>query len=75
MIVVTGAAGFIGSCLVGRLNREGQNSLVIVDAFSNPVKEKNLLGKTYFQKIDREEFHAWLDKNHNIVDMIFHIGA
>ena len=42
MIVVTGAAGFIASCLVGKLNDEGYNDIVLVDDFSNLSKEKNL---------------------------------
>jgi ADP-L-glycero-D-manno-heptose 6-epimerase len=42
MIIVTGAAGFIGSCLVGKLNREGFDDIVVVDDFSNTEKNKNL---------------------------------
>lgn len=75
MIVVTGAAGFIGSCLVSRLNQAGFNNLVLVDDFSNPLKDRNLLGKIYFQKVHRDEFVRWLDDNHNITDFVFHLGA
>ena len=46
MIIVTGAAGFIGSCLVGRLNAEGINDIVVVDDFSKTEKSHNLEGKT-----------------------------
>jgi len=35
MIIVTGAAGFIGSCLVGKLNKEGLKDIVVVDDFSD----------------------------------------
>ena len=42
MIIVTGAAGFIGSCLVSKLNDLGKINLVLVDDFSNSEKNKNL---------------------------------
>lgn len=75
MIIVTGAAGFIGSCLVSKLNQEGFNDIVIVDDFSNPEKMKNLEGKKYSQKIHRDDFIKWLKENQRFVQMIFHIGA
>ncbi|MCW3082686.1 MAG: ADP-L-glycero-D-mannoheptose-6-epimerase [Bacteroidetes bacterium] len=75
MIVITGAAGFIGSCLVSKLNREGYKDLVIVDDFSDPEKMKNLEGKTYSQKVEREQFVAWLKENQRLVQFVFHIGA
>lgn len=75
MIIVTGAAGFIGSCLVSKLNQEGFEDIVIVDDFSNPEKMKNLEGKTYSQKIHRDEFVQWLKENHRFTQFVFHIGA
>jgi ADP-L-glycero-D-manno-heptose 6-epimerase len=75
MIVVTGAAGFIGSVLIGKLNRDGMNNLAAVDDFSNPVKNKNLENKNISQKIDRNIFFDWLKKHHDQVEFIFHIGA
>ncbi len=75
MIVITGAAGFIGSCLVGRLNAEGYNDLVLVDDFSNTEKNKNLAGKTYSAQVHRNEFEQWIDANQNQIEFIFHIGA
>src|ERR1035437_5230847 len=75
MIIVTGAAGFIGSCLVSKLNQEGFTDIVIVDDFSNPEKMKNLEGKKYSQKIHRDDFIQWLKDNQRFVQMIFHIGA
>ncbi|WP_430405963.1 NAD-dependent epimerase/dehydratase family protein [Fluviicola sp.] len=38
MIVITGAAGFIGSCIVGTLNSKGINNLILVDDFSKTEK-------------------------------------
>lgn len=75
MIVVTGAAGFIGSCLVGELNSMGYEDLILVDDFSKKEKEPNLEGKIFSQKVNREAFHNWLDENHKLVYFIFHIGA
>lgn len=75
MIVVTGAAGFIGSVLVGRLNADGHKNLVVTDDFSRPDKNKNLNGKAFIEKLNREDFFSWLDKNQREVDFIFHIGA
>jgi len=75
MIVITGAAGFIGSVLVSHLNREGFNNLVLVDDFSFPDKNKNFEGKKYHELVEREDFISWLDKNEDIVDFIFHLGA
>jgi ADP-L-glycero-D-manno-heptose 6-epimerase len=75
MIVVTGAAGFIGSVLTGKLNREGLTDLLLVDDFSNDLKNRNLTGKLFTGKTDRNEFIQWLEKNHVDVDFILHIGA
>lgn len=75
MIVVTGAAGFIGSCLVSKLNSEGFKDLILVDDFSHPEKENNLSGKTFSKQIDRKDFNEWLKVNHRFVQFIFHIGA
>ena len=75
MIVVTGAAGFIASCLVTRLNAANFNDLVVVDNFSVERKLANLSGKHLTQYVDRNEFFDWLDANHEQVEFIFHLGA
>ncbi len=75
MIVVTGAAGFIGSCLVSRLNKAGYNDIVVVDDFSKTEKDKNLEGKTLIAKVGRMDFIAWLKEFGDEVDFIYHIGA
>lgn len=75
MIVVTGAAGFIGSCLVSRLNREGFSDIIIVDDFSSKEKLKNLGDKSIASLVHRDHFHSWLDKHHDRIDHIFHLGA
>jgi ADP-L-glycero-D-manno-heptose 6-epimerase len=75
MIVVTGAAGFIASVLIGALNDEGENNLILVDKFNNERKMKNLENKKYSQLIERDVFIDWFKKNANQIDFIFHIGA
>ncbi|MFT6849886.1 MAG: ADP-L-glycero-D-manno-heptose 6-epimerase [Sphingobacteriales bacterium] len=75
MIVVTGAAGFIGSYLVGLLNANRFFDVVAVDDFSFPEKNKNLEGRSLTEKVERENFDQWLDKNHEQVQFIFHLGA
>jgi ADP-L-glycero-D-manno-heptose 6-epimerase len=75
MIVVTGSAGFIGSCMVAKLNQEGFNDVVLVDDFSNPAKNKNFEGKKFTHKIDRGEFVDWIKANHHFIQMIIHLGA
>ncbi len=75
MIVVTGAAGFIGSVLTGRLNHDGLTDLVLVDDFTKSEKKKNLENKVFTEKVDRNNFFNWLDDNHENVDFVLHIGA
>lgn len=75
MIVVTGAAGFIASNLVGKLNNEGFKDIVIVDDFSKPEKNPNYTDKTWTNKIERSEFIHWLKGNHKFVQFVFHLGA
>ncbi len=75
MIVLTGAAGFIGSCLLRKLNDEGLTNIVIVDEFSRPDKNRNLEGKQFHSKIDRNDFLPWLNTHAKEVSFIFHLGA
>lgn len=75
MIVVTGAAGFIGSCLVSRLNKAGHDNIVVVDDFSKKEKDGNLEGKTLVAKVGRKDFVNWLKEFGNEVDFVYHIGA
>jgi len=75
MIIITGAAGFIGSCLVSKLNEEKYFDLVLVDDFSDEEKLKNLEGKKYREKVHRDDFVNWLKENQRLVQFVFHIGA
>ena len=75
MIIVTGAAGFIGSCLIGRLNQENFNFIIAVDDFSDVDKLPNLEGKKIQERVNRDDFFDWLDQNYHEVEFLFHIGA
>lgn len=75
MIVITGAAGFIGSCLVSKLNSEGYSDLVLVDDFSKQEKVKNYETKSFSKKVSRSDFFEWASQNANQIQFIYHIGA
>lgn len=75
MIIITGAAGFIGSCLVQKLNAEGFNDLILVDDFSSAEKNKNFEGKRYTSLVNRDEFPEWLRANQLHTQIVFHLGA
>lgn len=75
MIIITGAAGFIGSQLAERLNIEGFNDLVLVDDFSNESQIPNYFHLKHTSRVDRKAFPQWLRENENQVQFIFHLGA
>ncbi|NOR86862.1 MAG: NAD-dependent epimerase/dehydratase family protein, partial [Bacteroidales bacterium] len=75
MIVVTGAAGFIGSALVGGLNKAGFKDIVLVDDFSKTEKDTNLDGKTFLQKVERNYLQDWFRNYADEIDFVLHIGA
>ncbi|MFW5886660.1 MAG: ADP-glyceromanno-heptose 6-epimerase [Bacteroidota bacterium] len=75
MIVITGAAGFIASNLVKKMNDEGFDNLVLVDDFDRPQKKYNYQGKKYLTLVNREVFFQWLDENYKHISFIFHLGA
>ena len=75
MIVVTGASGFIGSCLVSALIDEGHKDLLLVDEFMREDKRPNLEGKDFAIKIDRDIFLSYFESNHKTIDFVYHLGA
>ncbi len=74
-IIITGAVGFIGSCLVRFLNDEGYKNLILVDDFSRSDKDVNLAGKDFQLKIEREDFFTWLVEENPAISFVYHIGA
>ena len=76
MIVLTGAAGFIGSCLLTRLVADGLGSeTVIVDDFSSPPKQRNYAGKSCADAVERTAFWHWVEGREREIRMIVHLGA
>lgn len=75
MIVITGAAGFIGSCLITKLNNEGHENLIIVDDFSQLQKIENYHTKNFIHKIERSHFLKWFEEHAPEITFVYHIGA
>ena len=77
MIIVTGGAGFIGSNIVRKLNREGRKDIIIVDDLSDGVKFKNIADCDFLDYIDKDDFIAQIDKDNftYTIEVIFHQGA
>jgi ADP-L-glycero-D-manno-heptose 6-epimerase len=75
MIIVTGAAGFIGSCLIQELLTELSIPIIAVDDFSNTEKQKNLTGKSIHKFVRRDVLDGFINENYNQIQFVFHIGA
>ena len=75
MIVLTGASGFIGSCMLSKLNGEGIDDIVIVDDFSREDRKNNWINKKFALKKDREDFIDWFKDNASQITGVFHLGA
>jgi ADP-L-glycero-D-manno-heptose 6-epimerase len=75
VILLTGAAGFIGSYMLGYLNRKGFENIIIVDDFSEEDKKPNYETKRFIEKIERENLFEWLKTNNPKIDFVFHLGA
>ncbi len=74
-IIVTGAAGFIGSCIVRMLNDLGYRDIILVDHISKSEKWKNIRNKTFQEYYHKEEFLKVLPKYSGKVSHIIHMGA
>ena len=75
MIIITGAAGFIGSVVAAELNQKGYNDLILVDDFSKKEKGRNYIDLKYKSLVDRNVFFDWFKENHEDVDFVVHLGA
>lgn len=75
MIILTGAAGFIGSCMLRKLNYEKITNIVIVDDFSKTEKINNYSNYSFSLKIDRKDFIQWFKENAGQIEGVYHLGA
>lgn len=75
MIIITGALGFIGSCLVSFFNQKGYSNIIAVDDFTKVYKAENLHNKDIQEIVERDNLENWLELNGKNIDFIFHVGA
>ena len=77
MIIVTGAAGFIGSCILAALNAAGRSDILLVDHLDNDLKPKNLRNKKFLEYVDKADFLKSVKDNQIPADVecIIHMGA
>jgi len=74
-IIVTGAAGFIGSCMVQFLNEQGYENLILVDDFGVEAKRKNWESKQFVNIVERYNLFDWLHLHKPKIDFVIHLGA
>ena len=74
MIIVTGGAGFIGSCIVRTLNDEKRDDIIIVDNIAETDKWMNMRNKRYIKYVHKSKFLEELPTYDN-VEAIIHMGA
>ncbi len=76
MIVLTGAAGFIGTNVLITLNVQGIDDILVVDNIATTHKWKNLVGRSFRQYVNKSGLWDWLDQN-NIenIEAVIHLGA
>jgi ADP-L-glycero-D-manno-heptose 6-epimerase len=77
VIAVTGAAGFIGSNIVWRLNRMGREDLIVVDVHPTDQGNANLAPLKYERYLEKDAFMAWLvdPSNADSLETVYHMGA
>ncbi|MFY7963418.1 MAG: ADP-glyceromanno-heptose 6-epimerase [Chitinophagaceae bacterium] len=74
-IIVTGAAGFIGSCMVQFLNDNGYDNIIIVDDFGAEIKRNNWQHKNFINAVERQSLFEWLERSKPKVASFIHLGA
>ncbi len=75
LIVITGAAGFIGSGVVRYLNDKGHSNLLLVDDIGKTTKWKNLRNKKFAEFIAKDQLFDWLEGREREIEAFIHLGA
>lgn len=76
MIVVTGAAGFIGSAVIWALNQLGNQNILAVDVLNESDSWKNLINLRFSDYLDRDDFIAQLEQDRlSEIEGVVHLGA
>jgi ADP-L-glycero-D-manno-heptose 6-epimerase len=75
LIIITGACGFIGSCIVKHLNNKGCSNLLLVDDLRSGEKWKNLVGKKFEDLISKNDLFEWIDGRESEIEAFIHLGA
>lgn len=77
MIIVTGAAGMIGSAFVWKLNEMGEKDILIVDKLRTEDKWLNIRKREYADWMDRDNLKEWLadEDNARQIKAVVHMGA
>jgi ADP-L-glycero-D-manno-heptose 6-epimerase len=75
LIVITGGAGFIGSCVIRHLNENGFDNIVVVDELGSTEKWKNLVGKRFVEVISKNQLFSWLVGKESLIEAFIHLGA
>ncbi|MBL7072984.1 MAG: ADP-glyceromanno-heptose 6-epimerase [Candidatus Omnitrophica bacterium] len=76
MIILTGGAGFIGSCFLKKLNDEGISDIIVVDHLDETEKWRNLTGKKFRDYVQKDEFLSKIKTSKfPKPDHVVHMGA
>lgn len=75
LLLITGAAGFIGSCMAQYLNEQGYENLILVDDFGAEEKRKNWEGKRFETIVERYNLFDWLEQHNPKISFVIHLGA
>jgi ADP-L-glycero-D-manno-heptose 6-epimerase len=74
-VVVTGGAGFIGSCVLRELNDREIDKILVVDDLVEKDKWQNLLGKAFFDILHKDHLFEWLQGRESEIGAFIHLGA